>query len=47
MGATQFRGFNFTFKSEAVWILILSIAPLTLGLLIAVLLWLIERVFLF
>jgi len=36
-----------TFKSEAVWILILSIAPLTLGLLIAVLLWLIERVFLF
>jgi hypothetical protein len=34
---------KFTFKSEAVWIWILAVAPLLLGLILVMIFWLAER----
>lgn len=45
MNATRFQGFTFTFKSEALWILIVSIELVLLALLIAILLRLLERTY--
>jgi hypothetical protein len=44
MARTQFQGSGFTFKSEALWIVILNAGPFALGLMTAILLWLIERI---